>query len=95
MSTEKTLSRFLAFIVACAFSVAAAVGAETPKGADANVTPAVSSGKLPFIVHNPDGTFTVQKAQVSGKTDAVHKGLVIPPQVVVPMVRAPAKEKGN
>jgi len=47
--------------------------------------------KPPMIVHNPDGTFTVQKeAPKDAKGD--YKGLVIPPQVVVPFFPA-TKEK--
>ena len=45
----------------------------------------------PFIVHNPDGTFTIQKMPVVDEKDAsARKGLVIKPQVVIPFV--PAKK---
>jgi len=45
----------------------------------------------PMIVHNPNGTFTIQKPANDTKTK---KGLVIPPQVVVPIfIRAPEKRK--
>jgi hypothetical protein len=46
-----------------------------------------------MIVPNPDGTFTVRKEPSNGNPEdaKVKKGLVIPPQVVAPMV--PALEK--
>jgi hypothetical protein len=51
------------------------------------------SASKPMVTHNPDGTFTVQKEPRKGNSkDAKAKmGLVIPPQVVVPMI--PATEK--
>jgi hypothetical protein len=42
----------------------------------------------PMIVHNPDGTFTVQKPAKDAKAK---KGLVIPPQVIVPFIPPPAR----
>lgn len=46
----------------------------------------------PMIVHNPDGTFTVQKKPAKSANDTnAKKGLVIPPQVVVPII--PARER--
>jgi hypothetical protein len=46
----------------------------------------------PMIVHNPDGTFTVQKQPPKSTKDTkAKKGLVIPPQVVVPII--PARER--
>jgi hypothetical protein len=50
-----------------------------------------SPGK-PMVTPNPDGTFTVQKAPPSGNSNDAKNGLVIPPQVVVPMVRALEKK---
>ena len=48
----------------------------------------------PMIVHNPDGTFTIQKPPAKTAKDAKAKsGLVIPPQVVVPFIAAPEKRK--
>jgi hypothetical protein len=45
-----------------------------------------------MIIHNPDGTFTVQKVPSKEQAkDAAKKGLVIPPQVVVPII--PVREK--
>ena len=54
-----------------------------------------SKDKPPLIIHNPDGTLTVQKAPASEKTEAAQKGLVIPPQVVVPTARTPANDPPN
>jgi hypothetical protein len=47
-----------------------------------------SSASKPMVVQNPDGTFTVQKEPPNGnsKDAKVNEGLVIPPQVVVPIV---------
>ena len=46
----------------------------------------------PMIVHNPDGTFTVQKQPPKSTKDTkANKGLVIPPQVVVPFIPPPAR----
>ena len=48
----------------------------------------------PMIVHNPDGTFTIQKEPAKSANDTkAKKGLVIPPQVVVPII--PAPKDGN
>jgi hypothetical protein len=46
-----------------------------------------------MIIHNPDGTFTIQKAppKDAAKDSKAQKGLVIPPQVVVPIIPAPEK----
>ncbi|HEX3740223.1 MAG TPA: hypothetical protein VHV29_10905 [Terriglobales bacterium] len=44
-----------------------------------------------MIVHNPDGTLTVQKEPAKGQAEAAksRNGLVIPPQIVVPFAIAP------
>ena len=54
-----------------------------------------SSADKPMITHNPDGTFTVQKEPVKRDTkDAkAKKELIIPPQVVVPIIPAPEKKQ--
>jgi hypothetical protein len=46
-----------------------------------------------MIIQNPNGTFTVQKAppKEGDEDTTAKKGLVIPPQVVVPMI--PARER--
>jgi hypothetical protein len=53
-----------------------------------------NSDTKPMITKNPDGTFTVQKEPRNGNSkDAKAKqGLVIPPQVVVPMIPASNKK---
>ena len=86
------LSPVLAFLAACAFSPAAVMGADDPQATKAVVRDAASTGKPPM---NPDGTFTVQKAppKEAAKDPNAEKGLVIPPQVVVPLI--PAREKPN
>ena len=63
---------------------------QNPASAETN-----SKQKPPFIIRNPDGTITVQKGAPPGKTGPARKGLVIPPQVVVPTVRVPAKQGAN
>ena len=82
----------LAFLMGCVSS-ASVMGADNPpppKPAAADAAPATSAGK-PMITDNPDGTFTIQKAPPKdAKGD--YKGLVIPPQVVVPFVRLPEKK---
>lgn len=46
----------------------------------------------PMIVHNPDGTFTVQKQPPkSAKETKANKGMVIPPQIVVPFIPPSAR----
>ena len=54
----------------------------------------VMGADKPMVIQNPDGTFTVQKEPA--KSDAgnakAKKGLVIPPQVVVPIVLIPRKK---
>jgi len=46
----------------------------------------------PMITKNPDGTFTVQKIRPKGSKDS-NRGLVIPPQIVVPFILPPTVEK--
>jgi hypothetical protein len=54
-----------------------------------------SSVSKPMIIRNPDGTFTIQKEPPNGnsKDTKVEEGLVIPPQVVVPLVRTPERKQ--
>jgi len=88
--SSKLLPPALAVLAACASSVAV-MGADDPQATKA-VGGAASTSKPPMIIQNPDGTFTVQKAPPKevGKGTA-QKGLVIPPQVVVPII--PARER--
>ena len=67
-------------------------------GADDSQATKAASGnasisKPPMIIQNPDGTFTIQKAppREASKDPNAKKGLVIPPQVVVPII--PARER--
>ena len=60
-----------------------------PDGASTN------SASKPMIIQNPDGTFTIQREPPNGNSkDAnVTKGLIIPPQVVVPIIPPPEKKQ--
>jgi hypothetical protein len=82
------LSPVLAFLAACALSPATVMGADDPQATKAVATgnPA-STEKPPMIIENPNGTFTVQKTapKETAKDPNTKKGLVIPPQVVVPI----------
>jgi hypothetical protein len=69
------------------------MGADDPQATKA-VGDAGSAGRPRMVIQNPDGTFTVQKVPSKEQAkDAAKKGLVIPPQVVVPII--PAREKRN
>jgi len=97
MSIERPPSLVLLFLLGTAVP-AAALAAEAqvaPKPA-ANSAPADAAGKPPLITRNSDGTITVQKEPARGKTEnAAPKGLVIPPQVVVPTASAPSNKQEN
>jgi hypothetical protein len=67
------------------------MGADDPQ-ATKPVGEAASPSVPLMVIHNPDGTFTVQKSPPKeAAKDAAKKGLVIPPQVVVPMI--PTRER--
>jgi hypothetical protein len=85
------LSPVLAVLAAC-ISPVAVIGADDPQ-ATKPVGKAASPSTPLMIIHNPDGTFTVQKAppKEAAKDPNAKKALVIPPQVVVPLI--PAREK--
>jgi hypothetical protein len=84
------LSPVLAVLAACA-SPLAVIGADDHQATKV-VGDAPSTSKPPMIIQNPDGTFTVQKVpSKEGAKGTAKKGLVIPPQVVVPII--PAREK--
>ena len=72
---------------------AAGTGPDGPPAAKTGAPDAGSGSSKtapPLIIHNPDGTFTVQKQSPKGATeDNRDKGLTIPPQVVVPTARMP------
>jgi hypothetical protein len=87
---SKLLSPVLSVLAACA-SPAAVVGADDPQATKA-VGGAASTSRPPMIIQNSDGTFTVQKEPPKdGAKGTAKKGLVIPPQVVVPII--PARER--
>jgi hypothetical protein len=82
----------LAVLAACA-SPAAVMGADDPQATKAVGEAASPSAPL-MVIHNPDGTFTIQKAPSKEQAkDAAKKGWVIPPQVVVPLIPARARRK--
>ena len=88
----KLLSPLLAVLVVCA-SPAVVMGADDPQ-ATKPVGEAASPGAPLMIIHNPDGTFTIQKVPSKEQAkDAGKKGLVIPPQVVVPIIPARDRRK--
>jgi hypothetical protein len=74
-----------------AFLTACASYAPAPQ---TNESDAASGNKPPMIIHNPDGTFTIQKEPPKGEDEnaKAKQGLVIPPQVVVPIARIPQKQ---
>ena len=82
----------LAVLAACA-SLAVVRGADNPQATKPVVSDAASTDKPPMVIHNPDGTFTIQKKppKAGAKDSTAKKGLVIPPQVVVPIIPAPEK----
>ena len=92
---SKLLSPVVALLAACA-PPAVVMAADDPQATKA-VTRGntASTEKPPMIIPNPDGTFTVQKAppKAAAKDPKAEMGLVIPPQVVVPLI--PAREKRN
>ena len=85
----------LAFLIVCVSAVRVMAAADS-QPSKSPTAPAASSipANMPMITHNPDGTFTVQKESPNGnsKDTEVKEGLVIPPQVVVPLVSAPEKK---
>jgi hypothetical protein len=46
---------------------------------------AASTSRAPMVIQNTDGTFTVQK-MVPPAQSVAKEGLVIPPQIVVPLI---------
>jgi hypothetical protein len=95
MSLQTSPTLFFVSALACAIPAGALAAETPPPPKPAASADTGSKDKPPLIIQNPDGTLTVQKAPASEKTDAAQRGLVIPPQLVVPTVRAPANEKGN
>jgi hypothetical protein len=98
MTIGQKMLPVLTLFLACVFT-GTAMSADTPpvpKPTSTDAAPANDAGKPPLIVHNLDGTFTVQKEPAPGiNEDARKKGLVIPPQIVVPTVGPPANDRRN
>jgi hypothetical protein len=85
------LSPVLAFLAACALP-AAAMGADkapAPKSAVSDMT-----SEPPMVIDNSDGTITVQKEPpIEHTKDGKAKmGLVVPPQIVVPVIQTPKEQ---
>jgi hypothetical protein len=78
---------------ASAGAVMAADDPPSPKSAGPDA-PSSKAASKPMIVHNPDGTFTIQKEPPDGtsKDSKVQNGLVIPPQIVVPIFSTAEKK---
>jgi hypothetical protein len=79
MSLQTSPRLFFVSALACAIR-AGALAAETPPAPKpATNAETGSKDKPPLIVHNSDGSMTVQKEAGSGKSkDGKRKGLVIP-----------------
>ena len=89
---SKSMSAVFAIVAACSLPVAV-MGAGDPQ-ATKPAGQVASPSTPPMIIHNPDGTFTVQKVPPKEHAkEAAEKGLVIPPQVVVPIVLPAEKRK--
>jgi hypothetical protein len=71
------------------------MGADNPQATKAVAGDAASANRPPMVIPNPDGTFTVQKAppKEGAEDTKAKKGLVIPPQVVVPIIPARERQK--
>jgi hypothetical protein len=77
----------IAFVTACD-SPTALMQAGNPPAQKAVPNDAASTNKSLIIIQNPDGTFSVQKdgSRLDANGGTGKTGLVIPPQVVVPIV---------
>jgi hypothetical protein len=84
--TSIALLLLVVFLTACA-----SYAPPAPKTIESD---AASSNKPPMVIHNPDGTFTVQKEPPKGEAENARakEGLVILPQVVVPITPTPQKQ---
>jgi hypothetical protein len=65
--------------------LAAAFGAADAPAPKLAAGDAASASRPPMIVQNPDGTFTAQKTPSPAQPGA-KEGMVIPPQIVVPLM---------
>lgn len=92
LSAATMLTNAVAGVVllsACASAAMAADDSHPSKSATDQAAPSISASKL-MVTPNPDGTFTIQKEPPNrnSKDATAEEGLVIPPQVVVPLVPA-------
>jgi hypothetical protein len=88
----------LALLTACSHpaAVTGVDGSPTTPPAATDAATIDSAGKPRFISDNPDGTFTIQKQPAkAGPQDTRDSGLVIPPQVVVPLTSTPEAKRRN
>jgi hypothetical protein len=99
---EKLVTPVLACLAGLSFPVAQ--GADHPpaqKPAVTDTAPANSAVPALMVTQNPDGTFTVRKEPPKGDANGFPRGrgLVIPAQVVVPIIprapRPPVDSTGN
>ncbi len=85
MKRSNSLLPVLAVLAACA-PLAAAFGADDSRTPAAVAGGTTSKPRPPMVVQNSDGTITAQTTSAPAQPGA-KPGLVIPPQVVVPVVR--------
>jgi len=94
MSVQTSPALLFVSLLACSIPAIVFAAESLPPMKPAANVETDRNDKPPLIVRNSDGTITVQKAPAPARTDdAAPKGLTIPPQVVVPVVRAPANDK--
>lgn len=76
------------------YETACSAPTQPPPESAAHAGTSNKSARNPFIIHNADGTFTIQKKPPNGpfKDSKAGSGLVIPPQVVVPLVPATGRK---
>jgi hypothetical protein len=84
MKRSNFLLPVFAILTACA-SAAAALASDQSPAPKLAAGDAASTSSSPMIVQNPDGTFTAQKTPSPAQPGA-KEGLVIPPQIVVPLM---------
>jgi hypothetical protein len=84
MTRPNLILPMIAALSAAAPAAVASGAADSPARV-ADPGDAATAHRQPFITHNPDGTITIQMAPSSAKP-GVKEGLVIPPQIVVPLL---------
>ncbi|HWB85613.1 MAG TPA: hypothetical protein VG675_15820 [Bryobacteraceae bacterium] len=90
--SSKLWTPVLAVFIAGGVPLAASGADPTAKKAAKD---AASATKPPMVVHNNDGTFTIQKNSGEATSAKAKKGLVIPPQVVVPIFCRPVSKNAS